>query len=308
MASLDSQLLDFVRLLLGIGFLAIASQRDLRTRTVPNRLWFIMFFAGVIVLDASYLLANAPSVLLLTPIPAMIIFIIIFTEGELAEDALSKAGNAALTAALLLVAIIILVYQGQVLNYSQDWIRSLHVPIMIALAYIFYLVRVLHGGADAKALMALAVLAPAYPSIGPMPLIADIDAIKSVLPFALVVLFDSALAAMLVPLGYAFYNIGQGDVDRKMFFGYRLPLRKVPDRFVWLMERVENGEIITELFPKRRTKKELVRDVDRLRKAGRKVAWVTPKIPFMVPMLFGYLLAFTVGNIILGFVVWIVGL
>ena len=304
---MDSQLVDFVRLLIGIGFLAIASQRDLRTRTVPNRLWFVMFFAGVIMLEVGYLLTKAPSVMLLTPIPAMIIFIVIFTEGEPAEDSLSKAGNAALTLVLLLVGLGIIIYQGLALNFSNDWARSLHIPIMIAVAYLFYLVRVLHGGADAKALMALAVLAPFYPIMGPMPLIANLDAITLVLPFALVVLFDSALAAMLVPLGYAVYNLGRGDVDRKMFFGYRLPLRKVPDRFVWLMERVEDGDIVTELFPKRRTKKALMKDVDNLRKAGRKVAWVTPKMPFMVPMLFGYLLAFTVGNIILGLFLWIAG-
>ena len=156
--------------------------------------------------------------------------------------------------------------------------------------------------------MALAVLAPFYPRLGPMPLIGSLEPLTVILPFTFVILFNSALVSMLVPLGYAVYNLGKGDTDRKMFFGYKLQLKKVPDSFVWLMERVEDGEIVTEVFPKKRTKKEIAREIDLLRKAGRRSAWVTPKIPFMVPMLFGYLLAFTCGNLILGFVSWVVGL
>ena len=303
MSSLGFDILDALRLALGLGFLGVASVMDLKTRTVPNRLWFMMFFVGVMVLEVGYIWGNAPQVLLLTPIPSMIIFFIIFTEGELAEDALSPAGNAALSVGLLVVAIAIIAYQGQALGYSKDWVRSLHMPIMMALAYGFYVLRLLHGGADAKALMGLTVLAPFYPSLGLLPLIGNLDAMMTVFPFAFVILLDSALGSLFVPLGYAFYNISRGDFDKRMFFGYKMSLKEVPKKFVWLMERVEDGEIVTVLFPSRgKDKKQVLKDIKALREKGRKRAWVSPKIPFMVPMFVGYLLAFTVGNLIVGLI------
>jgi len=308
MVSSEVQLFDALRFVLGLAFLAIAAVMDVRTRKVHNRLWFIMFFVGIMVLELGYITSKAPAALLLTPIPAMIFFIVIFTEGEIGEDALSEGANMALTVLLLVVAIAIIIYQGQMLKYSSDWVRSLHIPIMIAVSYGLYLVGMLRGGADAKAFMGLAVLAPFYPSIGPMPFIGSPEQMMIILPFALVVLFDSALATMLVPLGYAVYNVGRGDIDRRMFFGYRLALKLVPHRFVWLMEKMEDGEMVTELFPKRGTKKQLLRDIKALQKAGKKKVWVTPKIPFMVPMVAGYLLAFVAGNLIFGLIFWIAGL
>jgi len=307
MSSSGFDILDALRFALGLGFLGAASIMDLKTRTVPNRLWFLMFFAGIMVLEVGYIWDNAPQVLLLTPIPSMIIFFIIFTEGELAEDALSPAGNAALSIGLLVLAVAIIAYQGQVLGYSKDWVRTLHIPIMMLIAYGFYHMRLLHGGADAKALMGLTVLAPFYPSLGPLPLISNLDAMMTAFPFAFVILLDSALASLFVPLGYAFYNISRGDIDKKMFFGYRMSLTEVPNKFVWLMERVEDDEIVTILFPTRgQKKKQVLKDIKALREKGRKRAWVSPKIPFMVPMFAGYLLAFTVGNLIVGLVTLIV--
>jgi len=41
--------------------------------------------------------------------------------------------------------------------------------------------------------------------------------------------------------------------------------------------------------------------IARLRAAGIDRAWVTPQIPFMVPLSGGFLLAFFVGNVLLGF-------
>ena len=116
MSSSGFDILDALRLGIGLGFLGVASFRDIKTRTVPNRLWFLMFFVGVMVIEVGYIWDKAPQVLLLTPIPSMIIFFIIFTEGELAEDALSPAGNAALSVGLLVIAIAIIAYQGQALG------------------------------------------------------------------------------------------------------------------------------------------------------------------------------------------------
>ena len=241
----------------------------------------------------------------MTPIPVLITFFIVFMEGELFPERMSRAANGGLSAVLLVIALLVLWYQGKVLEFSGTWIRSIHIPLMIGLAYLFYIVNLIHGGADAKALMGLAVLVPFYPVIEGFPFIENLDAMTLVFPFTFVILLNSAIMTLLVPLGFAVFNGARGDVDKVMFFGYKLELKEVSKRFVWLMEKVEDGEVVSYLFPRKGTdKKDLKKDIRALRKAGLKRAWVTPKIPFMVPMFFGYLISFFVGNLIFGLVAW----
>jgi preflagellin peptidase FlaK len=298
-------MLDGLRLLIGLIFLGLASVRDVRTRKVPNELWFGMLTIGLVVLVGDLLMSDADDVLLLTPIPVLITFFVVFMEGEIFPERLSKGANAGLSGALIVVALLVLWYQGRDLGFSDTWIRVIHMPIMIGLAYLFYIVNLIHGGADAKALMGLAVLVPFYPVIEGFPLIENLDAMTLVFPFTFVILLNSAIMTLLVPLGFAVFNGARGDVDKVMFFGYKLELKEVPKRFVWLMEKVEDGEVVTYLFPKKGIdKKDLKKDIRALRKAGLKRVWVTPKIPFMVPMFFGYLLSFLVGNLIFGLVAW----
>ncbi|HYS70937.1 MAG TPA: A24 family peptidase C-terminal domain-containing protein, partial [Thermoplasmata archaeon] len=52
------------------------------------------------------------------------------------------------------------------------------------------------------------------------------------------------------------------------------------------------------LFPKRRA--DPAGQVARLRARGIKRVWVTPQIPFMVPLLVGFGLAFVMGNLLVG--------
>lgn len=71
--------------------------------------------------------------------------------------------------------------------------------------------------------------------------------------------------------------------------GYRMSAKKAKDRFVWPMERIENGKRIKEIFPIKNQK------IDAL---GDAVIWVTPKIPFMVPLLIGFVMSFLVGDLL----------
>jgi preflagellin peptidase FlaK len=46
----------------------------------------------------------------------------------------------------------------------------LFIPIMIGLVYVLFQLRLIFGGADAKALMAIAILVPIEPAIGQIPI------------------------------------------------------------------------------------------------------------------------------------------
>jgi preflagellin peptidase FlaK len=52
----------------------------------------------------------------------------------------------------------------------ENYLYLLFIPIMIGLVYTFFQMRLIFGGADAKALMAIAILTPLEPSINQFPL------------------------------------------------------------------------------------------------------------------------------------------
>jgi preflagellin peptidase FlaK len=118
-------------------------------------------------------------------------------------------------------------------------------------------------------------------------------------PFSLVIYVDAAILFLAVPVVLFLRNAIRGDFGLpQAFLGYRVPIDRIPSK-AWLMERINNrGEHILVLFPKRGGDRS--EDLARLRAAGVDKVWVTPQIPFMVPLLGGFWLAFFVGNVLLG--------
>ena len=47
------------------------------------------------------------------------------------------------------------------------------VPLMIGFIYLLFQIRLIYGGADAKALMALSILAPVFPNLINFPILGD---------------------------------------------------------------------------------------------------------------------------------------
>src|SRR2546426_746328 len=72
-------------------------------------------------------------------------------------------------------------------------------------------------------------------------------------------------------------------------FGYKVSLDRVPP-YVWFMDRIVDGEHVVVYFPaKRQDRAAILRD---LRGAGLRDAWVTPQLPFLVPVAIAYVLSF----------------
>jgi hypothetical protein len=181
----------------------------------------------------------------------------------------------------------------------------LTVPALIIVSYVFYYTGLLHGGADAKAFMSLAILLPFYPVLEGLPLIQYDQGVFEVLeltfPFAFLVLMNAAIIQVItVPLALLVKNIIRRDFGfPEMLLGYRMDLREVPRRFVWPMETVQDDEVVLQIFPKRNA--DLKSQLSKLQARGIKRIWVTQKIPFMVPMVLGLVFSLVVGNVILLF-------
>jgi preflagellin peptidase FlaK len=67
-------------------------------------------------------------------------------------------------------------------------------------------------------------------------------------------------------------------------------------RFVWLMERMEDDRHVVYTRPRRN--EELDAELELLVKAGHDRVWVTPKVPFIIPVTIGLVFSFVVGNLI----------
>jgi preflagellin peptidase FlaK len=165
------------------------------------------------------------------------------------------------------------------------------IPLMIALMYLFFQMRLLFGGADAKALMALAILIPIQPHIGDFPLW------FSFLPGSWTVFANATILFLFIPLSLFVYNIVKGNLRfPHCFMGYVISVEKAKHTFVWPMEKIKDGKRKLVYMPKNF---DIEEELAEFEKHGITDIWVTPKIPFMIPLLAGFLVSFILGDILL---------
>jgi preflagellin peptidase FlaK len=294
--------LSLLRLLVGIAFLGYASYSDVKTRRVDNRVWILFGLVGFIILALD--LSNRSDIVwahYLIFIPAGVMYFDVYLDRGPIFD---EEGFHFEPLGLLFIAVVVIVlsFQGSILYEDPDqralFLQLMTIPAMIILAHIFFQSGLLKGGADAKALMALAILVPFYPEFYGFPLVEVNSQIMTVLfPFALVILMNSAILVIFVPLVYLGINARRGNVEMpQCLLGYKADLNDFP-KHVWLMEKAENDEVRVFLFPRRGG--DIQKEIEALKRLGREKAWVTPQLPFMVPMLLGLIASFFIGNFVL---------
>lgn len=289
-------LLSPVRLLLGASILALASLADWRTRRVGDGPWALMAGIGLALLTTELLLTTGDPLPYLILVPPALLFLDILWE--------RGGGGFAYASTLLFyglsgIAVLLLVlgYGGQGVDEQGLIVRGLGVLTVILLGYVFYYLGLLKGGADAKALMAIGVLVPGYPGLGPFPLFSLgpplLAPFELLFPFAMSTLLLGALLLLALPMGFLLRNLARGDRRwPQLLLGYKAPLDRLPP-FAWTLQEVEDGTVRHRVVPRTTTQEA---DRDALRGAGLDRIWVTPQIPLLVPMTVAFLLAFLVGN------------
>ncbi|MGI0148438.1 MAG: A24 family peptidase C-terminal domain-containing protein [Thermoplasmata archaeon] len=293
------------RLLIGTAFLLVAAVSDVRTRKVRDPLWIGLGSIGLVLLAVQLALDTwDPSAAALLGSSAILFYAIFFGAPLIEEDGFHPRP---LRLALFGLAAVLFVTPAAIHAASGDslppgTLELYSMPVMVIVYQGFYRARLLHGGADAKALIALNLLVPTYPDLTPLPVLGPDPRLEGVLrivfPFSLVTWVDAAVLFLAVPVVLLVVNAIRGDLAfPQALLGYRVRSNSVP-RHAWLMEKIDRrGDHMLVLFPKRGGNP--AADLARLRDAGIDRVWVTPQIPFMVPLLGGFLLAFLVGNILL---------
>lgn len=296
--------LDLPRAVVGLGFLLVAAAMDWRRRRVRDEVWIAFGAVALAIVEVDLISGAAWPLHLLPAATAILYFGVFFGREMWGEEGFEfRPLRLAIHLAVpLFIALAWIGTEGDVESRGA-FFRLLTMPAMIVVAHGLYQFGLLRGGADAKAVMAVALLFPGvYPHLASFPVLATSPIVEPVLavwfPFSFVVLLNAALLFLVVPILFLTRNAAAGQVRfPQAMLGYRVPLDAVP-RFAWLMDRIEEGQLVSALFPKRQ--EDRAEQVRLLREHGYEMVWVTPQFPFLVALLVGYLLAIIVGNVLLG--------
>jgi preflagellin peptidase FlaK len=289
--------LDISRVVVVIVILIIASYTDWRTRMASDLNWVFLGCSGMVMLVLEMVDLDVQWQYYLFLFPIAVLFLDLFWE----RRGLFENGLNLLVLALYSMVAVSLLFLYVTLGNEQLFWQYLTIPIMFVLLILMYQFDVIKGGADAKALIALSLVFPSYPIFLQFPIISIPDQVVTIaFPFSLLILFNAALLSLVVPIGLLFVNLSRKDVKvPAMFFGYKVAMHDVKLKFVWPMQRVEEGLVRFRYFPKK--VEDFNQVLEQLADAGEKSIWVTPKIPFLLFITASVLLSAIVGNFVLLF-------
>jgi len=198
---------------------------------------------------------------------------------------------------------VVMIATGFVLSMVQFVGRPFNLYIASAQFLLIFLISNLmyhllnFGGADAKALISLAVMFPVYPRIFNLPLLN-----RGFGMFAFTVLANSVLVAPFISILLFLKNIGERDgrlIYR--FIGVKVDADNVP-KFYNLLEYVDERGRIVRVLRGVEPDEEMLK---RLREAKKKglvdKVWATPALPFIVFLTAGFVVSVVLGDLM----VWI---
>ena len=287
----SEEALAAVRLAAAVSVFVYASILDVRTRRVGNRFWMALSGLGIILLIAQLLIDEQPLEYALIAAPVLLILADIFIELKVGDSTARYVTILEYASAIVITIFLALEYGSD--PYFQ---HLLGVPVMMLFVVVLYIMDAIRGGADAKALISISILFPVYPAISSLPLLRAESADAEILfPFSFVVLVTAAIIVALAPLGFLVTNAIKRDFRfPQLLLGYRLDVGAANGKHIWLMERVAEGRHVFYTKPKR--DENLIKELQALEAAGYGRVWVTPKIPFIVPILLGLLICALLGN------------
>ena len=192
-------------------------------------------------------------------------------------------------------------------TYGISYILRLLISAGFIFVFVYFLFQFgIFGGADAKSLIVLSIILPAYPKLEAFSYTFPLN--KPIIDlFAFGIFGNAVVLTIVVPVGLAVYNVMKMgihiDNPLYIFIGYKTKISELANKHIKLIQNFEvvNGEVkfrfkrggveindtvISEL--KALSERELIKDE----------VWVTPGLPFMIPIALGFFVAVFYGDLI----------
>ncbi len=296
------QLVSLAKMFIVGGILIGSSIMDVKYRRIPDRFWILMILgAGPLTFWEMYLLGGDQSPItflaLLLPLAGMLF--ILYGYPEIKEVLKGNPTD----------VIFFLTYLGAIVGTIVAFVfgnRELFMDIGVSflfmlLFFVLYTVpiggtRIIHGGADAKCLIALAALFPWYVldmpmQVGPFyEILGNISAMGKVFPISLSILFNAAVITAVIMFIYLpIRNLMKGEFSLGAFTSYFLDIDQLDGAHVWVIMNVDGKLEKKDPTPK---------VIEKLRKDGIDRIKVSPKIPFILSLMAGFFIQLVLGNIV----------
>jgi hypothetical protein len=296
------QLISFAKFLIVGTILLGSSIMDVRYRRIPDRFWILMLIvAGPLTFWEMYLQGGGddPITFLVLLLPLAGMMFILFGYPEIRE--VIKGNPVDLIFLLVYISAVVGTVIAFFLGDRELFIQVVISFLFMVLYFILYSVpiggtRIIHGGADAKCMIALAGLFPWYVldvplQIGPFyETLNEISAIGRIFPVSLSVLFNSSVITAVIMFVYLpLKNLMSGEFSLGSFTTYYMNVDDLPGSHVWVVLKNEGKK------EKEDPTKKLV---ERLRSEGVKRIKVSPKIPFILSLTAGFFVQFILGNLV----------
>lgn len=252
--------LDILRIAICLVILGYSCVTDWKTRRAPNRLWYIMGGIGLV----------------------------------------------------------LGLYQLYSLNFNNylifSWALNI-IFIFVLMYFLFYFFQYFGmsglGGADAKALMAVALMFPYYPEISLAGILLPVTDVSRSIIYGLAV-FGNALALnLVVPIAILIYNVATVPLKEltaspmMALTGYKVNIESIKGKHVRLMhkylETPEGKPEIKRTFSGSEINEETYGRISKWKNEGiiGPKVWITPKIPFLIPITLGFILSIVYGDILM---------
>jgi preflagellin peptidase FlaK len=212
---------------------------------------------------------------------------------------------------LIMLAVFLPLILYELIHYGLTYLMWMGISfaVIFVFTYVLFYFGAL-GGADAKALMLLSLIFPFYPTLVIGGYSFPVEGVPLINLFTFTLFGNSVLLTIIVPLGLFLYNLtrpGLGETLKDplfMFIGYRCDIDRLEEKkHVKLIRHFEEvGGKLTGKFRGGGSKIDdemlaLLRSHAGKGDIGNKV-WVTPGLPFMVPITAGFLTTVFYGDLI----------
>lgn len=291
-------------LLLGMGW---AAWMDHKERRVKNEHWLVWIKPAIFIWTLDLMLQGADWTIMLTA-SAVIAYASMSVIGRPSLKDILKGSKLDITVTLWYLISLMGVICGAI-KYQESmplevlvgndtslgalWWKTLAVGASILIIDLAWRVRMIHGGADAKCLMWVAILVPSWSAVPLTYSSATIDSIVS-LPPAISLLMWGGFIFVLIPFIMLGKNLSNGNIKklsdlRLAWHASMMPLKEVVESHVWLLSSViEMPDGTTSVHHRTRapsktpTNEQLLANVSALQEIGIESVWVSYKLPLLV--------------------------